>query len=99
MKAIKIFALSLSCAFALSACGGDSDMENGAKKHGENIGKKQCECSKAAPADGPKCAEEMISMTKDYNAFMETAKEEGSDMEALEKLYKEAFKDAAMACE
>ena len=82
-----------------SSCG-DNDMVNGAKAHGENIGKQTCECSKVSWTDEMQaCADELTFLVENYKAFLSTAQGEGSDMDELKKVYYEAFEEASKSCE
>jgi len=99
MKKMTIRLGGLFAAALLFTSCGDSDMLNGAKAHGEDIGTQTCKCAKATPEEAQACADELMFLTENYSAFLETAKGEGENIDELKKAYDEAFKEAVKSCE
>jgi hypothetical protein len=83
--------------WCLSSCG-DSDLENGARNHGQLIGTQTCNCTQVSPEEAGACADELIALTENYHAFLESAKSEGADMKHLEQTYNTAFIKASQSC-
>ena len=82
---------------SLFSCRDDYGID-GARIHGEKMGAKKCACSKASPQEGMKCIKELLEMGKNHKAFQETAREGGSNMAELGKIFNAARQKALSAC-